>query len=1048
MSLYKSAVNKPVTTLMLFVAIMLSGLYSLSNLPIDQYPEIEPPYVTVITSYAGANASEIETNVTKKLEDAFNSVQGIKEVTSKSSDDMSMVTLEFDFGKNLDEAVNDIRDCVDQVYDNLPDGCKRPAIYKLSTSMMPILQYSITAKESYLGLEKLLDDQVSNPLKRIDGIGSISIIGAPERYIYVDIDPNKLDAHGLTLEQASAAVTGNNLNLPAGSVKMGSESYQLRVQGEFVESDEIKNLVVGNFNGASVFLRDIADVRDTRKDLSLIEKANGQQSVRLMITRQSGANSVAVCNKVKEQMETLQKSLPSDVKVDIIYDSSQFIKNSVNELSETLLFALLFVVVVVLFFLGRLRATFIIALTIPISLLSAGIFLFATGGTLNVISLSSLSIAIGLVVDDAIVVLENISKHIKRGSSPREAAIYATNEVWVSVIVTTLVIVAVFMPLTMISGMAGVMFKQLGWIISITVTVSMVAAITITPMLSAKLLKAQSDENNSRWWDRHISPALDNLDNWYGKVLHLALRNKWKVVIAAFLTFLSSIILIFFIEKDFMPSADQSQLRAEIEVQRGTRVEETMKTTQLIEAYINEHCPEVTILSSSTGANDVGGIAALFTNSGTNMINLNLRLADVKDRKRSDVQIAEVIRAYLKTVPEVINYSVTAGGMSMSSGASTVDIEIYGFDFDETNKLAQDLKFRCAALPGARDVAISRKDDKAELQVVLDKEKLARHGLNNAIVSTYIRNRTNGSAAGYFKEGGDEYNIVVRLKEESRNSISDLEELTIPTPTGDKIKLKELGEIKEFWSPPNIERKRRERMVKVSVTPVGVSLGTMADQIKTELKQVDIPKDVIVNVGGTYEDQEESFSSIGMLLLVVCMLVYVVMASQFESYLKPLVIITAIPFAFSGAFIALFITGTTLSMIAALGLIMLVGIVVKNGIVLVDFINLTRDRGHELNEALEIAGRSRLRPVLMTSLTAILGMLPMAIGIGEGSEIWAPMGVTIIGGMVFSTMVTLVLVPVLYAFSSRHGERDKTNTVRKQFVFMKDKDNEEKQIKQ
>jgi len=449
-------------------------------------------------------------------------------------------------------------------------------------------------------------------------------------------------------------------------------------------------------------------------------------------------------------------------------------------------------------------------------------------------------------------------------------------------------------------------------------------------------------------------------------------------------------------------------------------------------------------LSSSTGANDESSISALFTNSGTNMINLTLRLADVKDRKRSDIDIAEEIRAYLKTVPEVINYSVTTGGMTMGS-TSTVDVEIYGYDFDETNALAQEVKTRCVSLPGARNVSVSRKDDKAELQVVLDKEKLARHGLNSATVSTYIRNRTNGATVGYYKEDGDEYDIVVRLKEESRNSISELEQLTIPTATGGKIKLKELGEIKEFWSPPNIERKRRERVVTVSVTPVGVPLGTIAEQIKAELKEVNIPQDVIVNVGGTYEDQEESFSSIGLLILVVILLVYVIMASQFESYSKPFVIMFAIPFAFSGVAIALFVTGTDLSMIAALGLIMLVGIVVKNGIVLVDFINLTRDRGHELNEALEIAGRSRLRPVLMTSLTAILGMFPMALGLGEGSEIWAPMGVTIIGGMIASTIVTLVLVPVLYALFARHGERDKKDKIRKQFVFMKDKDKEIKQ---
>jgi HAE1 family hydrophobic/amphiphilic exporter-1 len=706
------------------------------------------------------------------------------------------------------------------------------------------------------------------------------------------------------------------------------------------------------------------------------------------------------------------------------------------------MYALLFVVLVVLLFLGRWRATAIIALTIPISLLSAGIYLFATGGTLNIISLSSMSIAIGLVVDDAIVVLENISKHIRRGSSPREAAIYATNEVWISVVVTTLVIVAVFMPLTMISGMMGVMFKQLGWIISITVTVSMLAAITITPMLSAKLLKAQSKEDKPHWWDRHIAPALDKLDNWYGRVIHWALKNKVKVCLSAFAILIVSSLLLFTLGTEFMPSADQSQLTAQIEVQRGTRVEETLKTTKLIEAYINEHCPEVQILSSSTGSNDENSLSALFTTSGTNIINLTLRLSDVKDRKRSDVQLAEVIRKYLGTVPEVINYTVTAGGMSMSSMSNTVDVEIYGYDFNETNRLAQQVKTRCLALPGARDVTVSRKDDQAELQVVLDKEKLARHGLNSATVSSYIRNRTYGAATGYLKENGDEYNIVVRLKEESRNSISKLEELTIPTPTGDKIKLKELGEIKEFWSPPNIERKRRERMVTVSVTPVGVPLGTMAEQIKTELKHIDIPKNIIVNVGGTYQDLQESFANIGLLMLVVCMLVYVVMASQFESYAKPFVIMFAIPFAMSGAAIALSITRTDLSMIAALGLIMLVGIVVKNGIVLVDFINLTRDRGHELNEALEIAGRSRLRPVLMTSLTAILGMLPMAIGIGEGSAIWSPMGITIIGGLVFSTIATLILVPVLYALFARHGERNKTNQVRKQFLFMKDKDNE------
>jgi len=1035
MSIYKSSINKPVTTLMLFAAIMVGGLYTLSLLPIDQYPEMEPPYVTVMTTYSGANAAEIETNVTKTLEDAFNSVQGMKEINSTSKDNMSMIIMEFNWEKDLDEAVNDVRDAIDLVYDYLPDGCSRPAIFKLSTSMMPILMYSVRADESYSGLEKMMEEKVANPLKRIEGIGSISVVGAPDRYVYVNVDPKKLDATGLSMEQVSNAISANNLNMPAGSMKMGKENYQIRVEGEFNESSEINDLVVGTYNGASIFVRDIAEVKDTIKDVSLEERANKKMAVRLMVTRQSGANSVKVCKQVKEELVNLQKGLPSDVHFNIIYDTSDFISGAIGNLSETLLFALIFVVFIVLFFIGRWRATAIIALTIPISLVVAAIYLFATGSTLNIISLSSLSIAIGLVVDDAIVVLENITKHIKRGSSPREASIYATNEVWVSVILSTLVIVAVFLPLTMINGMMGVLFKELGWIISITVVTSTVAAITLTPMLASKLLKAKEDEKDT-WYDRTIGREIEKFENWYERVLRWALKHKKIVIGIALVLFITSMFLFKFIGTDFMPSSDQSRLSAAIELQSGTRVEETMKTTKLVEDYILTNCPEVRLLSSSTGSNDEAGISAMFSTTGTNLINLNISLAPLEERKRSDVEIAEQIRAYLKTLPEIINSSVTASGFSMMGGTNTVDVEVFGYDFDKTNALAAQIKNKLQVIPGARDVSVSRKDDKTELQVVLDKEKLALHNLNTAAVSSYIRNRINGATVGYFREDGEEYDIVVRLEEAYRNSISDMEELTIPTPTGGKIKLKELGEVKELWSPPNIQHKRRERIVTISVTPVGVSLGTMAKNIETEISKIDIPSGIIVNIGGSYEDQQESFANIGLLLLAVIILVYLVMASQFESYSKPFVIMFSIPFAITGVGIALWITGTSLSMIAAIGVVMLVGIVVKNGVVLVDFINLLRDRGYEVNEAIALAGKSRLKPVLMTALTAILGMLPLALGIGEGSETWAPLGVTIVGGLTVSTMVTMILIPVLYSLMARHGERDKQEKVRKHFIFM------------
>ncbi|MGI5833814.1 MAG: efflux RND transporter permease subunit [Bacteroidales bacterium] len=1037
MSIYKSAVNKPVTTLMVFAAVMVAGLYALYHLPIDQFPEIEPPFVTVMTTYSGANASEIETNITELLEDAFNSVQGIKEIYSTSSDNISVISMEFEWGANLDEAVNDVRSAIDMYYDFLPDGTSRPSIFKLSTNMMPVLMYTVTANESYNGLNKILEEQVVNPLKRIDGIGSINVTGAPKRYVYVDVDAKKMDAAGLSLEQVTNAIAVNNMNLPAGNVKMGRETYQLRVEGEFEFSEEIRNLVVGVFNNAPVFIRDIAQVNDTVKDLSLEERSNGSQAARLSITRQSGANSVEVCKKVKKQLDQLEKNLPTDVKTHLIFDTSKFISSSISNLASALFFALLFVVVVVLFFVGRFRATLIIALTIPISLVVAAIFLFATGSSLNIISMSSLSIAIGMVVDDAIVVLENITKHIRRGSNPREASIYATNEVWVSVIVTTLVIVAVFMPLTMLGGMTGIMFKELGWIVTITVCTSTVAAISLTPMLSSRLLKSREDEK-PRWYDRTIGKMLDRMDEAYENLLRKALRHKVLILVSSLAIFVLSLGLFRFIGTEFLPSADQSRLSASIELQTGTRVEKTLETTSAIEQYIMENCPEVTLLSSSTGSLDEAGFAAMFSNSGSHLINLNIRLKEINQRKRSDTEIAEQIRSYLGTLPEVINYTVVAGGTGMGGGNSTVDVEIMGYDFDKTNALAQEVKALCQNLDGARDISISRKDDKAELQVVLDKEKMALHGLNSATVSNFIRNRVYGATAGYFREGGEEYDIVVRLEEEYRNSISDLEQLSIPTAMGTLIKLGEIGEIKEFWSPPSIDRQRRERIVKVSVTPVGVSLGEMAASVQTLVNGMEIPQGVMVNIGGDYEEQQESFADLGLLFLAVIVLVYLVMASQFESYSRPFVIMFSVPFAITGAALALWITGTDLSMIAALGLVLLVGIVVKNGIVLVDFINLMRDRGLELNEAIAVAGKSRLKPVLMTATTTILGMFPMALGIGEGSEIWSPMGITIIGGMLVSTAITMVLIPVMYGLVARHGDRDKQEKARKQFVFMND----------
>ena len=1051
MSIYKSAIEKPVTTALIFVAVIVIGVFSLSRLPIDQFPEMDPPFITVMTTYAGASASEIETNVTKLIENSLTSVDGLKELTSSSRDNMSVVSVELEWGTDRDEASNDIRSFIDMVKSNLPDGCSSPVMFKLNSSLMPIIQYSVMAKESYPGLEKILNDEVVPQLNRIEGIGSVSVSGAPDRYVYIDIDQAKLDAYNLTLEQVANAVSVNNLNLSSGTVKMDRQQYQMQVRGEYQQSADIADIVVSTtMLGQKVFIRDLASVRDTIKDLSLDEKVDSKEAVRLMVAKKSGSNTVQVCKDVRKELARIEKTLPSDVQIKMIYDSSEEIENAISSLEESILYALLFVVLVVFFFLGKWRATLIIGITIPIALIVAFVYLMLTDSSLNIISLSALTVAIGMVVDDSIVVLENITKHIDRGSSPHEAAIYATNEVWTSVIATTLVIAAVFIPLTMLTGLAGILFKELGWIVTIVVSTSTLAAISLIPMLCSKMLKAREvriDENGQliegkekrTWYDRIVVAFLDKVDKAYANLLRWCLTHKLITILIAIAFFVVSMLPMFSgkIGTEFMPTSDNGRLSATIELQRGTRIEETVKTARVLEERIRELVPEVQRISTSAGSNDESSVGALFSSTTNYKIQMTVVCNKKYERTRSIEQIAEVIRAELGNYPEIIEYQVNASGGMGGGGRSTVDVEIYGYDFDETNILAEEIRQAIVSnVPGARNVRVSRDKDRPELKITLDKEKAALHGLNTATVSQYIRNRVTGFTAGFLKEDGDEYNIVVRLKEEDRNSITDIQDLTIPTATGARIKLSEIATIEEYWAPQTIDRKSRQRYVRVISMPYETSLGELAGAIQAQVDQIPHPSGISVVLAGDFEDQQKTFKDIFSLLLLIILLVYIVMASQFESLGKPAVILLSIPFGLSGVILALWLTGTSLDMIGALGVVMLVGIVVKNGIVLVDYINLMRDRGHSLNEAIALSGASRLRPVLMTAFTTLLGMLPMALSGGEGSEMWHPLGIVVIGGLLVSTFVTLIIVPVVYGLISRHGERDKEEKRRKEFIFM------------
>ena len=1037
MKIYESAVRKPISTVLIFVGLMVFGLFSLSNLAVDQYPEIEIPQISVITTYPGANAADIETNITRVLEDNLNTVSNLKKLTSKSQDNVSLITVEFEYGSDLDEGANEIRDVVSRSLSMLPDDVEYPTIFKFSTSMIPVMMLAITADESYPALNKILDDKLVNVLNRVDGVGAVTIMGAPEREVQVNVDPKKLEAYNLTVEQLGNIIAAENVNIPSGTIDIGNNTFNIKADGEFTSSeDDLRRVVISNAGGRTVMLSDVAQIRDTLEKATMDERVNGQLGVRVMIQKQSGSNTVNIVKEIGRRLPQIAKTLPKDVKMELIFEGSQEITDSIRSLSETIMFAFIFVVLVVMAFLGRWRATFIICMTIPVSLICSFIYLFATGSTLNIISLSSLSIAIGMVVDDAIVVLENITTHIERGSSPKEAAIYATNEVWLSVIATTLVVVAVFLPLTMVPGMAGILFRELGWIVSIVVCVSTLAAISLTPMMSAYILKLEGGEHDYKGLGivyKPIDKALMWLDNAYGRALDWVVHHRRITIFSMMGLFVVSLLLLTRVPTEFFPPSDNGRISATVELEQNVSVEYTARVARQIDSIIYEKFPEIVLVSASSGANSSDDAFAAMQTTGSHIINYNLRLPRSTERERSIYRISDLLREELDRIPEVRQYTVTPGGQTGSmSGTSTVDIKVFGYDMEETNTVANDLKAKMAAIPGTRDVQLSRDDLRPEFNVVFDRDRLSYYGMNSSTASQFVRNRIDGLVASKYREDGDEYDIVVRYGEPFRTSIEDVENITLYNGAGRPVKLREVGFVQEEYAAPTIERENRQRVITVkSSLGAGVALGEVVAQAQQLIDEYPTPEGVDLEVGGTVEDQGDAFSDLLMLFGLIVILVYIVMATQFESLKFPFIIMFTIPFAFTGVFVALWMTSTPLSLIALIGAIMLVGIVTKNGIVMVDYMNLLIERGAGVFDAVIAGGKSRLRPVLMTSFTTILGMVPLAIGTGAGSETWQPMGIAVIGGLTCSTILTLFIVPALYSVMVNRSQRKERQRIAK-----------------
>ncbi len=1027
MSIYRSAVKNPVTTALVFVAFMVFGVFSLVNTSLANYPDFDANVVLVMSSYQGASASDIENNLTKVLENTLNSVENLKDITSRSKENVSIVVLEFEYGTDIDEACNNIRDKLDLVNSSLPDGASVPVLFKFGMDDMPVLILSAKADKNLMGLDKILDDKLVTPLGRVKGVGTVSVSGAPEREIHVYCDPNKLEAYGLSVSGISQTIAAENRNVPSGSIDIGAESFTLRVEKEFKDPSELLDIVVSTRNGQTVYLRDVANIIDGLEEKSQESFTDGERSAMIAIQKQSGANTVNVIRSVREKLKTIEPTLPSDVKITTVVDSSTNILNTLDSLKETILITLLVVMLVVYVFLGRWRATFIIVLSIPISLLGSLIYLYATGNTLNIISMSALSIAIGMVVDDAIVVLENVSTHLERGVKPSEAAVHGTSEVGISVIASTLTMLCVFLPLTMVSGMAGIMFKQLGWIVSIIMIISTAAALTLVPMLCSKMLsnKPKKGKLHRAIFD-NIEKFLNVISEGYAKIIGWAMGHRKTVIFSALAIFVAVLVLLGpGVKSEYFPHSDEGRLTVSIELPVGTEQTVTGEFAKNFAARLQSEIPEIKVLQYRYGQASSDNVWGSMQSNGSYIISMNVNLGSMEDRERSSTEIADIIRKDLREYPEVKKGTVSEG-MGGVGGAASITLEIFGYDFDETDRVAKEIQGKMLGDENFSQVVLSRDDYTPEYQVDFDRTKLALNGLNSTTAAAAFSAAMNGSVGSYYREEGEEYNIRVIYDKKFRSSVQDIENIVVYTPAGKAVRIKDLGTVVESKVPPTIERKNRERYITVTgIVSQGHALSEAVAATNAIVKATDIPNSISTEISGDYEDQQSMFKNLVVLMILIIILVYMVMASQFESFMSPFVIMFSVPFAFTGVILGLWATNTALGVMAMIGIIILLGIVVKNGIVLIDYTILMRERGMSVVDASVTAARSRLRPILMTTLTTVLGMVPLAVGQGEGSELWRSLGMTVCWGLTISTLVTLVLIPTIYCSLATAQERRK-----------------------
>ncbi len=1028
MNLPALSVKRAVTFSMVFIAVTAFGVLGMQLLPLDLFPDITFPVAAIISDYPGASPEDVESLVTRPIEEAVASVAGIENITSESRQGNSFVVLEFTWGTDMDEAKRNLREYVDLYRDALPSEMRNPLIFAFDPSMMPVAFLGLSGDMPIHELRTIAKDQVEPLLERLPGVASADTDGGLDRQIQVQVDPVRLRAHRIAVQQVIGAIRAENVQLPTGSFDQGTISYAVHTEGRYTSVDQIARTVIGYQGGRPIYVRDVAEVVDGFEDVVSGTNINGSPGVMVLVMKQSDANTVAVSDRVTAELASINRMLPPGVTLHLIFDQGSFIKRSIGNLANTALLAFLITALVLLFFLQSVRASAIVALSIPLSILTAFFGMYLVGVTLNIISFAGLALAVGMLVDNSIVVLDNTVRFIQDGQPPMEAAVGGPSEILMAIVASTLTTVSVFIPVLFVPGIAGVMFKDMALTICVSLAASLFVAVSLVPLLGSRLLKPAGKlvgkPGRSARLGEGIRLWLGRLEQRYTVVLGRVLDHRGLVLVGTVVLFAVSMGLIAILGGEFIPTAQEEQVTITVERDPGTSVTEMEQTMRRLEHIALQNAPEAMAVTSRYGAGQ--GFSA-FMAGGTNEGTINVYLVDIGERERDTDQIRDALAALMQDEPGT-DVTLTAGGGMGGGMFSQADLilEIYGHDLDGARRIAEEFTTTLRARPDVLTAESSYEKGRPEMEVVLDRTQLAGLGLSGSAVistlSTYLR----GTVATYLSEEGQEHEILVRAADPYRDRAAAIPDLLIATPTGSQVPLVDFIHLEPSISPTSISRKNQERVVYVNVDVDGSDLRGVTGAVTRMADSYPWPPGYRWGLEGSAQDMMESFMWLGLALLGGALLVYMVMASQFESLRHPFIVILTVPMAMIGVVWALILTGTTLSVVAMIGVILLLGIVVNNSIVLVDYINRLRDRGMGLREAVLRAGQRRMRPILMTAMTTILAMVPLALEIGTGAEMWAPMGRAVIGGLTVATLLTLLIIPAVYTLFADLGERRRT----------------------